>query len=90
MAHVAIIDISDKTLLKMLLFKGGTIHRIFKREDEWRSGETCFVIEHPDLDEVEEGYALRHIAPTYTCNNGVLERIEPPILTNIDKKAIRR
>ena len=63
--YAAIITISKKVLLDFLQFEGGEIHDIRLNKEQWMPEEIEIVIEHPDLDKVEEGYALRRITPAY-------------------------
>jgi len=82
--YAAIIEIGSKILLKMLDFEGGKIHRVYLPEDRWIPDTICIVLEHPDLDKVEDGFVLRRIQPMYQSiygDNGCLlkvERVDPP------------
>lgn len=79
--YAAIIEVSDAELLAMLDFKGGTIHRAYKPREFWLPNTTHFVIEHPDLPEVQPGVELAVISPVYKLTAAVrspIERIDPP------------
>jgi len=83
--NAAVISISEEVLLDLLHLKGGTIHSVYK-EKEFGSDVISFVIEHPDLPEVEAGNKPFHIAPSYTHYNEIIngkkytriEHIDPP------------
>ena len=86
MSNAAIIMVDGKTLLKRLQFEGGTIREMRIVNDRWESPQIEIVIEHPDLDEVHEGWHLMKIKPIYLDKvdiiNGkeyhTIERTDPP------------
>jgi len=92
MRHAAIVEISTNLLLRLLEFhEGGTIHRVYTK-DEWLEPKTFFaVIEHPDLPEVPVNESLPEIMITLqtTCDeNGVpvkIERVDPPKRNELEK-----
>jgi len=82
--NAAIIKIDAKTLLKILDFEGGTIHRAYMPKELWQPKEVWITLEHPDLPEVSRGDILIRIVPiyatTYGDNGGIIkvERVDPP------------
>ena len=82
MRYAAIVTIDKKVLLDYLQFEGGEIHDIRLDKDSWSPNIIEIVIEHPDLDKVEEGFQLRKITPAYRrWERGrytKLLRVDPP------------
>ncbi|KKN24860.1 hypothetical protein LCGC14_0890620 [marine sediment metagenome] len=77
--NAAIIVIDSGSLLKMLDFEGGKIHIIgFSPDGLWGPHAIEMVIEHPDLNKVEDGYVLTRIIPEYQYTGTVVERVNPP------------
>ena len=83
--HAAIVEISTDFLLRLMEFhNGGSIHRVYAR-DEWLEPHTVYlIIEHPDLPAVPINQTLPEIKVTLQTTygeNGVptlIERIDPP------------
>lgn len=71
--NAAIICVSKQSLLKFLDFEGGTIHRIQENPDYWKPDTIEIILEHPDLDEVEDNYVLRRITPLYLSEIHVVQ-----------------
>lgn len=92
--YVAIIEVDAKILLKMLDFEGGIIHRVFQPDEVWKPGTISLVLEHPDLDKVEDGYTLRRKIPIYKATYGEggsllkVERIDPPKKSKKERKEL--
>lgn len=78
MSKAAIIVLDEKDLLELLDFEGGKIHNIRRPVDEWNPGTFEILLEHPDLDEVEDGFVLRRIIIVYHCGMRGSYRVEPP------------
>lgn len=84
--NAAIICINKEFLLNWLQFEGGTIHRISIDPDVWNPNTIELLIEHPDLDRVEDGFLLRRVSPMYMVETEIvngkeshrIERVGPP------------
>jgi len=71
-----IICVNKKALLEYLQFEGGVIHNIIPQHDIWNPDGFKFVLEHPDLHEVLEGYHLTEIVPMYTKHIIIIDGVE--------------
>ncbi len=73
MANAAIIRIDAKFILDMLAFQGGKITAVRQDFTRWKPGDIEFVIEHPDLPEVKDGYELQIVEPVYVVETRTID-----------------